>query len=104
VHPRIDEAIRCKLAGEPVGERFVAIITSARSDGAFTGGSRAGLLHVNKVGSVRQARKAADDHRDLRLLRDVGDAADALTALLGRQPGAARLTGPYKARTSAASS
>jgi hypothetical protein len=33
-----------------------------------------------------------------------GDTADALTALLGRQPGAARLTGPHKARTSAASS
>ena len=56
----IDEAIRCKLAGGPVGERFVAITTSAGFGGAFTKRIQdAGLLHIHKVGSVRHAKKAA---------------------------------------------
>jgi enoyl-[acyl-carrier protein] reductase II len=56
----IDEAIRAKLAGGPVGERFVAITTSAGFSGAFSERIReAGLLHIHKVGSVRHALKAA---------------------------------------------
>ena len=62
----IDEAIRCKLAGGPVGERFVAITTSAGFGGAFTKRIQdAGLLHIHKVGSVTHAKKAADAGADI---------------------------------------
>ncbi|MER6113419.1 nitronate monooxygenase family protein [Streptomyces hirsutus] len=57
----IDEAIRIKLAGGPVGEHFAAITTSAGFPGGFTERIKeAGLLHFHKVGSVRHAVKAAE--------------------------------------------
>jgi NAD(P)H-dependent flavin oxidoreductase YrpB (nitropropane dioxygenase family) len=56
----IDEAIRCKLAGGPVGDKFVGITTSAGFPGVFTEQIKeSGLLHLHKVGSLRHAKKAA---------------------------------------------
>lgn len=57
----VDEAVRVKMAGGPVSEKFVAITTSAGFPGAFTGQIKeAGLIHIHKAGSVRHAVKAAE--------------------------------------------
>jgi enoyl-[acyl-carrier protein] reductase II len=55
----INEAIKAKQAGGAIGEKFVAITTSAGDPTAFNQRIKeAGLLHIAKVGSLRHAKKA----------------------------------------------
>ena len=62
----IDEAIRAKLAGGPIGDKLVAITTSAGFPGGFTERiQEAGMVHIHKVGSVRHAKKAAENGVDV---------------------------------------
>lgn len=62
----INEAIKAKEAGGAVGEKFVAITTSAGDPTAFNKRIKdAGLLHIAKVGSLRHAMKAQDAGCDI---------------------------------------
>jgi enoyl-[acyl-carrier protein] reductase II len=62
----IDETIAVKRDGGPVADRLVALTTSAGFPGEFSERIRAsGLVHQHKVGSLRQAVKAAGNGADV---------------------------------------
>jgi NAD(P)H-dependent flavin oxidoreductase YrpB (nitropropane dioxygenase family) len=62
----INEAIAIKRDGGKAGRRLVALTTSAGFPGEFGQLIRdAGLVHQHKVGSVRHARKAAENGADV---------------------------------------
>jgi enoyl-[acyl-carrier protein] reductase II len=62
----INEAIKAKQAGGAIGEKFVAITTSAGDPTAFNQRiKQAGLLHIAKVGSLRHAKKAQNAGCDI---------------------------------------
>lgn len=62
----IDEAIAAKRDGGRAGEQLVALTTSAGFPGDFRSAIRSsGLVHMHKVGSLRHARKAAENGVDV---------------------------------------
>lgn len=62
----ITEACEFKRAGSEASRNFVAITTSAGFPGHYTAAIQdAGLLHIQKVGSLRHARKAVDNGSDM---------------------------------------
>jgi enoyl-[acyl-carrier protein] reductase II len=62
----IDEAVAVKRDGGKAGEQLVALTTSAGFPGEFCARIQgSGLVHMHKVGSLRHARKAAENGVDV---------------------------------------